>query len=128
MKAALSQVGTAATSIFYLRIMLKGQLDVGDDDEKAKDFRAQDLESQNLQVFVGMVKGDIELKVFHSMIKYNGMFANNNLIRSVIGFMGNGTLAGRPWVLNTPRDKPWEWTEVEYAEMQSKCRAIQEKK
>ena len=114
--AAVDRVGAAATSTFFLQRMLKGQLEVGDDNAKAKDFRAQALELQNLQVFVGMVKGDTELKIFHSMIKYNDMFATNNLSGSVIGFMGDRPLAGRPWVFKIPRDKPWAWPEVECVE------------
>ena len=72
------------------------------------------MELQNLHVFVGMVKGDTDIKVFHSMVKYNDMFANNNLNSSVIGFMGDRPLSGRLWVFNIPRDKPWVWPEVEY--------------
>ena len=67
--------------------MLKGKLDVGGDNTKAKELKAQALESQNMQVFVGTVKGDNELKVFHSMVKYNYMSATNNISGSVIGFM-----------------------------------------
>ena len=74
---------------------------------KAKEFRAQALESQNMWVFVGMVKEDNKLKVFHSMVKYNYMFATNNISGSVIGFMEDSPLFGRPWVSNIPRDKPW---------------------
>ena len=93
--------------------MLKGQSDVGGDGLKAKEFRAQALESQNMWVFVGMVKGDTKLKVFHSMVKYNDMFATNNLSGSVIGFIGDRPLDGMPWVFNIPQDKSWACTEVE---------------
>ena len=96
--------------------MLKRQSEVGDDNAKFKDFRAQALESQNMQVFVGMVKGDIEFKIFHSMIEYNDMFATNNLSGSVIGFWGDRPLAGSPWVFKITRDKPWAWPELEYVE------------
>ena len=74
------------------------------------------MESQNLQVFVGTVKGDNELKVFHSMVKYNYMFATNNISGSVIGFMEDSPLFGRPWVSNIPRDKPWAWPAGEYVD------------
>ena len=57
--------------------MLKGKSDVGGDDYKAKDLRDQASESQNIQVFVGVVKGDTGLKIFHSMVKYNDMFDTN---------------------------------------------------
>ena len=95
---------------------------------KANEFRAQALESQNMRVFVGMVKGDNKLKVFHSMVKYNDMFATNNLSGSVIGFMGDRPLDGMPWVFNIPQDKSWAWTEVECAENAIECRATLERK
>ena len=53
----MARVGEAAISHKSLEQMLKGESDVGGDDSKAKYFRAQALESQNLQIFVGMVKG-----------------------------------------------------------------------
>ena len=56
---------------------------------------------------MGTVKGDTELKISHSMIKYNDMFVTNNLSGSVIGFMGDRILARRPWVFKIMRDKPW---------------------
>ena len=40
-----------------------------------------------------MLKGDTDLMVPQSMVKYNYMFATNNLSGSVIGFMGIG-----PWM------------------------------
>ena len=70
---------------------------------------AQALESKSLKVFVGTVKWDTKLKVFHSMVNYNDMFTNNNISGSVIGFMGDMPLAGRPWVFNITQDKPWAW-------------------
>ena len=65
LKEAVARVGAAAISHEFSKRMLKGQSNVGGDESKAKDFRDQALESQNLQVFFGMVKGDTELKVFH---------------------------------------------------------------
>ena len=50
------------------------------------------------------------------MVKYNDMFATNNISGSVIGFMGDMPLAGRPWVFNITQDKPWAWPEVEYVD------------
>ena len=76
--------------------MLKGHSGVGGYDSKAKDFRSQTLESQNLQIFVEVVKGDTKLKVFYSMVKYNNMFSTNNIFGSVIGFMGDRPLEGSP--------------------------------
>ena len=69
-----------------------------------------------MKILVGMVKGGIDLKLFHAMIKYNDIFVTNNLSGSVIGFMGDRPLTGRPWDFNIPRDKPWAWPEVEYVE------------
>ena len=71
------------------------------------------MESHNLQIFVEIVRGDTELKVFHSMVKYNDIFVTNNISGSVIVFMGDRPLAGRPWLFNIPRDKPWAWPVVE---------------
>ena len=59
-----------------------------------------------------MVKGDAELKIFHSMLKYNDLFVAQNLSGNVITFMGGFPLEGRPWIFNIPRDNPWAWTEV----------------
>ena len=69
-----------------------------------------------MKILVGMVKGGIDLKLFHAMIKYNDIFVTNNLSGSVIGFMEDRPLAGRPWVFRIPRDKPLAWPEVEYVE------------
>ena len=74
----------------------------------------QAVEAANLQVFVGMVKGGAELKLFHSMIKYNDLFVDPNLSGNVIAFMGYCPLEGRPWVFKIPRDKPWTWPEVKF--------------
>ena len=59
-----------------------------------------------------MVKGDAELKIFYSMLKYNDLFVAQNISGNVIAFMGDLTLEGRPWIFNIPWDKPWAWTEV----------------
>ena len=72
------------------------------------------MEAENLRVFVGMVKGDAELKIFHSMLKYNGLFFAQNLSGNVIAFMGGFTLEGRPWVFKIPRYKPWVWPEIKF--------------
>ena len=82
--------------------MLKVQSDVSGDNMKSKDVRVQALEAQNLQIFLGIVKGDTKVKLFQSMVKYNDMFSTNNLIGSVIGFIGDRPLAGRPWVFKIP--------------------------
>ena len=74
----------------------------------------QAVEAANLQVFVGMVKVDVELKLFCSMAKYNDLFVAPNLSGNVIAFMGYHPLEGRPRVFKIPRDKPWAWPEVKF--------------
>ena len=66
----------------------------------------------NLRVFVGMVKGDAELKLFHSMLKYNDLFVAQNILGNVIAFMGDLPLEVRPWIFKIPQDKPWTWPET----------------
>ena len=41
---------------------------------KCATFKIQAVEAANLRVFVGMVKGDAELKILHSMLEYNDFF------------------------------------------------------
>ena len=66
----------------------------------------------NLRVFVGMVKGDAELKIFNSMLKYNNFFVAQNISGRVIAFMRGRLLERRLWIFKIPRDKPWAWPEV----------------
>ena len=54
----MARAGEAAISHKSLEQMLKGESDVGGDDSKAKYLSTQALESQNLHVFVWMLKGD----------------------------------------------------------------------
>ena len=61
-----------------------------------------------MRIFVRMVKGGAELKIFHSMLKYNYFFVAQNISGNVIAFMGDRPLEGRPWILKIPWDKPWE--------------------
>ena len=70
-------------------------------------FKTQAVEAENLWVFVWMVNGDMELKRFHSLLKYNDLFVAPNLSGKVIAFMGDRLLEGRLWVFNIPQDKPW---------------------
>ena len=63
---------------------------------------------------MGMVKGGAELKIFHSMLKYNNCFVAQNLSGNVIAFMGDRALEGRPWISNIPLDKPWAWPIVKF--------------
>ena len=72
------------------------------------------MEAANLRVFFGMVKGDTELKLFHSMLKYNELFVAPNLSRYVIAFMGDSPLEGRPWVFKIPPEKPWAWMKIKF--------------
>ena len=65
-------------------------------------------------VFFGMIRRDAELKLFHSMLKYNYLFVAPNLSGNVIAFMGYCPLEGRPWVFKIPWDKPWAWTEIKF--------------
>ena len=69
---------------------------------------------ENLRVFVGMVKGGADLKIFHSMLKENNLFVAQNLSGDVIAFMGDRPLEGRPWVFKIPREKPWVWPEIKF--------------
>ena len=50
------------------------------------------MEAANLRVFVGVVKGDAGLKLFHSMLKYNCLFVATNISSNVIAFMGDSPL------------------------------------
>ena len=61
-----------------------------------------------------MVKGDAELKTFHSMLKYNDFFVAQNIFGNVIAFMGDRPLEVRPWIFKTPQDKPWVWPEIKF--------------
>ena len=67
-----------------------------------------------MRLFVGLVMGDAELKIFHSMLKYNDLFVAKNLSENVIAFMGGRTLEGRPWIFNIPQDNPWAWHEIKF--------------
>ena len=56
----------------------------------------QAIEAADLWVFVGMVKGGVELKLFHSMLNYNDLSVALNISDNVIAFMGGCPLEGRP--------------------------------
>ena len=49
--------------------LLKLQADVGGESTNCATFKTQAAEAANMRVFVGMVKEDAELKLFHSMLK-----------------------------------------------------------
>ena len=79
---------------------------------KCATFKIKAGEAANLRVFVGMVKGDAELKIFHSILEYNNFFVAQNISGNLIAFMGDCPLEGRPWIFKIPRDKPWAWPEI----------------
>ena len=85
---------------------------MGEESTKCAMFRTKALEAANLRVFVGMVKGDEEFKLFHSMLKYNNLFVAQNILGNVIKFMGNCPLEGRLLVFKIPRDKPRVWADI----------------
>ena len=94
--------------------LLKLQVDVRGELTKCARFKIQAVESENLQVFVGMVKGDAELKMFHYILKYNNLFVAPNISGNMIAFVGDRTLEGRPWIFNMPQGKPWPWPKVKF--------------
>ena len=75
-------------------------------------FKTQAVEAKNFRVFVGIVMGGAELKLFQYMLKYNNVFVAQNISGNVISFMGDHPLEGRPWIFKIQRDKSWAWPEV----------------
>ena len=69
--------GRNNTGVF--EFFLKGQVDVKGESTKCATLKTQAMEAANLREFVGMVKGDAELKLFHSMLKYNDLFVAPNI-------------------------------------------------
>ena len=67
-----------------------------------------------MRVFVGMVKGDADIKISHSMLKYNYFFVARNISGNVIAFMGDCPLEGRLCIFKIPRYKPWSWPEIKF--------------
>ena len=59
-------------------------------------FKLQAVEAEHLRVFLGIVKVDAKLKIFHSMLKYNKLFVTQNISGNVIAFMGYHPPEGRP--------------------------------
>ena len=112
--AALNTFETEATTQEFLKKLLKWQADVGGESTKCAKFKTKAVEAANLWVFVDMVKWDLALKLFHSMVIYNDLFVAPNLSDNVIASMRDCPLEGRQWVLKIPRDKPWAWTEVKF--------------
>ena len=81
---------------------------------KCATFKIQAVEVANLRVFVVMVKGDAEFKIFHSMLNYNDFFVAQNISENVIAFMGDHPLEERPWIFKIPQGKPWAWPEIKF--------------
>ena len=79
-----------------LKKLLKWQADVGGESTKFATFKIKEVEAANLRVFFGMVKGDAELKILHSILKYNDFFVAQNLSGNVINFMGGRPLEVSP--------------------------------
>ena len=94
--------GPAAITQEFSKKLLKYQADVGGDSTKCATFKIQAVEAANLRVFVSMIKGDAELKIFHSMLKYNDLFVSQNLSGNFIAFLGDRPLEGRPWIFKIP--------------------------
>ena len=93
---AVKNLGPAAITQEFSKKLIKWQADVGGGLTKCATFKIQAVEAANFWVFVDMVKGGAELKIFHSMLKYNNLFVAQNLSRGVIAFMGDHPLEGRP--------------------------------
>ena len=93
---AVKCFGPAAITQEFSKKLLKRQVDVGGESKKRATFKIQAAEAENWRVFVGMVKGDAELKIFHSMLKYNNLFVAQNLSGNVIAFRGDHPLEVRP--------------------------------
>ena len=85
-------MGQQLQSRSFSKELLKWQADVGGESIKCATFKAQAVEASNLRVFVGMVKGDAELKLFYSMLKYNDIFVAPNLSGNMIVSIGDCSL------------------------------------
>ena len=109
---AVKCFGPAAITQEFSEKLLKWQADVGGESKECAAFKIQAVEAANLRVFMGMVNGDAELKIFHSILKYNDLFVAQNISGNVIAFMGDHSLEGRPWIFKIPGDNPWAWPEV----------------
>ena len=61
--------GPAATTQELSEKLLKFQADFRGGLMKCASFKTQAVEAENLRVFVGMVKGYADFKLFHSILK-----------------------------------------------------------
>ena len=85
---AVKMFGPAATTQDFSKKILRWQADFMGEWTKCATFKIKAVEATNLRVFVGMINGDVELKIFHSMLKYNDLFVPKNILENVIAFMG----------------------------------------
>ena len=76
--------GTVAITQEFSKELPKCQADVGGESTKCAKFKIQAVEATKLWVFVSMVKGDVELKTFHSILKYNDLFVAKNISGNLI--------------------------------------------
>ena len=96
LKKAVKMFGPAAITQELSKKLLKCHADVGRESKKCATFKIQAVEVAILRAIWGMVKGDAELKLFHSMVKYNDLFVPQNISGNVIAFMGGCPLEVRP--------------------------------
>ena len=68
---AVKMFGPAATTHEFSEKLMKWQAHVRGESTNCGTFKMLAVEAANFPVFVGMVKGDAELKLFHLMLKYN---------------------------------------------------------
>ena len=95
MTEAVKMLGPASTMQEFLKKLLKRKADVrggGGGLTKCATSKTRAVEAANLQVFVGVLKGYAELKLFHSMLKYKYLFVAQNISGDVIAFMGDHPL------------------------------------
>ena len=93
---AMKMFGPAATMKEFSKKLIKWQEYFRGESKKCTTFKIQAVEAANLRVFVGTVKGDRELKIFHSTLKYNNFFVTQNISVNFIAFMGDHPPEERP--------------------------------
>ena len=71
--------GPAATMQEFSKKLLKCQEGVGGELTKCATLKTQAAETAGLRVCVGMLKREMELKLFYYMLRYNGFFVAQNL-------------------------------------------------
>ena len=66
---AVKKFGPAVTTQKSSEKLTKWQADVERESTKCTKFKIQAVEAANLRVFVGMIKGEVDLKISHSILK-----------------------------------------------------------